>query len=1027
MKKFTFLCIFFLFTTAIIAQVPPGISYQAVVRNTSGDIVASKAVKFRFSILRNTETGTSVYVETQSVTTNDFGLANLNIGRGTVVDGIFSPGGWGLASHFLKIELDVAGGSNYTHLGTLELMAVPYAFHAQTVEEDHVDDADADATNELQELELSGTVLGLSKSSKTVILPSSGGGDNWGTQVVQTDTTLTGKGTDASPLGVVQTAVTPEWDNIQGMPEGFADGVDDAGDADSDTLNEIQTLLLTGTQLTLSKEGGTVTLPSSGSGGDNWGSDYVHTDATLEGQGTTSLPLKIAQQSATTGQLLKWDGSSWTPAADDDADDDSDAANELQDLSVEGNTLKLSESTATVDLSSYLDNTDSQTLSITENNLSISGGNTVTLPSSGGGDNWGTDVVHTDATLEGQGTTALPLKIAQQSATTGQVLKWNGSNWLPENDNSGSSYWQQSGNDIYFDTGKVGIGTSPGTDLRQFQVQTGHKLAVVAINSSDTYAALYAENNGTGPAADFRNKIRIFDGTHGAGKVLTSDSEGYTSWETPSGGGLTLPYSGSDELASDPIFTITNTGNGNGIKGRSGATSGVYYGVIGESASQNGTGVYGSAPYIGVEGIAQAPDGIAINGYAYDAEGENYGIKGVTNSSTGYSGYFQGGRFYISGNTGIGVTNPAAKLDIDGQLKIRGGSPGAGKVLTSDAAGLASWETSGALTFPFRGGSPCEECEVFYIHNTERGTAIKGDSYLGDGIVGVTRGTGSYRGVLGYATNSSGVSIGVKGKTNSPTGYSGYFEGGRFYVSGNVGIGNNSPVNALSVSGQADISGGLVVGGTTLAGKLLVANADGAGNSFKVGSSAGDNANIYFLADGLIFDCYRASDGRRQPILFQPNGGRVGIGTKTPTQVLHVVGNAYKTEGGTAWATSSDLRLKTILGNYDKGLKEIAALQPVRFIYNEGNDRKLSSDNEQVGLIAQEVQKIFPEAVTEAEDGYLDFNIHAINIALVNAVKELKAENNWLKAENKKLKARDIQIESRLEILEQLFGASTQK
>jgi cell division protein FtsB len=69
-----------------------------------------------------------------------------------------------------------------------------------------------------------------------------------------------------------------------------------------------------------------------------------------------------------------------------------------------------------------------------------------------------------------------------------------------------------------------------------------------------------------------------------------------------------------------------------------------------------------------------------------------------------------------------------------------------------------------------------------------------------------------------------------------------------------------------------------------------------------------------------------------------------------------------------------------------------------------------------VGFIAQEVQKIFPEAVSEGADGFLDFNMHAINVALVNAIKELKAENDKLKAENEK-------VNTRLEKLETLFNA----
>lgn|GEM_PF-1855520 len=52
----------------------------------------------------------------------------------------------------------------------------------------------------------------------------------------------------------------------------------------------------------------------------------------------------------------------------------------------------------------------------------------------------------------------------------------------------------------------------------------------------------------------------------------------------------------------------------------------------------------------------------------------------------------------ISDNVGIGTTNPGAKLEVAGQVKITGGSPGAGKVLTSDAAGLASWQTPAVFT-----------------------------------------------------------------------------------------------------------------------------------------------------------------------------------------------------------------------------------------------------------------------------------------------------------------------------------------
>ena len=67
---------------------------------------------------------------------------------------------------------------------------------------------------------------------------------------------------------------------------------------------------------------------------------------------------------------------------------------------------------------------------------------------------------------------------------------------------------------------------------------------------------------------------------------------------------------------------------------------------------------------------------------------------------------------------------------------------------------------------------------------------------------------------------------------------------------------------------------------------------------------------------------------------------------------------------------------------------------PVTFFYKEGNPRGLPSHEENIGFVAQEVQDVFPEAVHEGENGFLDFNMDPVNVALVNAAKELKAEND---------------------------------
>jgi len=87
-------------------------------------------------------------------------------------------------------------------------------------------------------------------------------------------------------------------------------------------------------------------------------------------------------------------------------------------------------------------------------------------------------------------------------------------------------------------------------------------------------------------------------------------------------------------------------------------------------------------------------------------------------------------------------------------------------------------------------------------------------------------------------------------------------------------------------------------------------------------------------------------------------------------------------------------------------LEAIIRLRPVTFFYKQDNPRGLPSNEENIGFIAQEVRKVFPEAVSEGPDGYLDFNMHPVNVALVNMVKELRAENEVLREEIRQIKAR---------------------
>ena len=142
----------------LFAQAPQKMSYQAVIRNASNILVTNAPVKMRISILQGSATGTSVYSELHSATTNANGLVSIEIGGGTSPTGTLSSINWGNGTYFLKTEADPNNGNNYSIVGTSQLLSVPYSLQSNN------------AGNGIKRVSASGDSLFL-ENGKSIIIP----------------------------------------------------------------------------------------------------------------------------------------------------------------------------------------------------------------------------------------------------------------------------------------------------------------------------------------------------------------------------------------------------------------------------------------------------------------------------------------------------------------------------------------------------------------------------------------------------------------------------------------------------------------------------------------------------------------------------------------------------------------------------------------------------------------------------------------------------------------------------------------
>ena len=201
-------------------------------------------------------------------------------------------------------------------------------------------------------------------------------------------------------------------------------------------------------------------------------------------------------------------------------------------------------------------------------------------------------------------------------------------------------------------------------------------------------------------------------------------------------------------------------------------------------------------------------------------------------------------------------------------------------------------------------------------------------------------------------------------------------------------------------------------------GSLIVDSSSLNGGVFGSGASAGNGLIFGGPSSGEgIASCRLSASACQDTNGYQHQYGLdfyTGYGRRMSlwnTGDMEVWGCTYWFNGDHQGNCLSDARLKTNIQPFPKILDKVAQLQPVHFDWNPANPPELHvGGGRQTGLIAQQVEKIFPEMVTVGADGYRRVNSGELPYLLLEGLRELKSGNDSLRKQNEQARAEIVKL-----------------